>query len=70
MNAHKLSRREALAGVGLLAGAAVFGERLGLAAAPASPSVQSPAPPFRYCLNTATLRGQKLGIVKEIEIAA
>ena len=70
MNAYKLSRREALAGAGLLAGAAVFGERPGLAAAPAGPLVQAPATPFRYCLNTATLRGHKLGIVKEIEIAA
>jgi sugar phosphate isomerase/epimerase len=65
-----LSRREALAGTGLLAGAAVFGEKPGLAAAPAGPPVQAPAPPFRYCLNTATLRGQKMGVVKEIEVAA
>ena len=28
------------------------------------------AAPFRYCLNTSTIRGQKLGIVREIEIAA
>ena len=27
-------------------------------------------PPFRYCLNTATIRGQKLGIVKEVEVTA
>ncbi|MBN2129285.1 MAG: sugar phosphate isomerase/epimerase [Sedimentisphaerales bacterium] len=26
--------------------------------------------PFRYCLNTSTIRGQKLGIEKEVEIAA
>ena len=26
--------------------------------------------PFRFCLNTSTISGQKLGIVKEIEIAA
>jgi sugar phosphate isomerase/epimerase len=70
MNANKLSRREALAGAGLLAGAAVFGERPGLAAGPAGPLVQAPGTPFRYCLKTATLRGHKLGIVKEIEIAA
>jgi 2-keto-myo-inositol isomerase len=70
MNTHKLSRRDALAGAGLLAGAAVLGERPGVAAAPAGSLVQAPATPFRYCLNTATLRGQKLGIVKEIEIAA
>jgi sugar phosphate isomerase/epimerase len=25
--------------------------------------------PFRFCLNTATIRGQKLGILKEIEVA-
>jgi sugar phosphate isomerase/epimerase len=70
MNAHKLSRREALAGAGLLAGAAVLGERPGRAAAPSGPLVQAPAAPVRYCLNTATLRGHKLGIVKETEIAA
>ena len=28
------------------------------------------APSFRYCLNTSTIRGQKLGLVQEIEIAA
>jgi sugar phosphate isomerase/epimerase len=26
--------------------------------------------PFRYCLNTSTIRGQKLGIEKEVEVAA
>jgi sugar phosphate isomerase/epimerase len=70
MNTHKLSRREVLAGAGLLAGAAVLGEWPAAAAAPAAPIGQTPEPTFRYCLNTATLRGQKLGIVKEIEIAA
>jgi sugar phosphate isomerase/epimerase len=70
MNEHKLSRREALTGAGLLAGAAVFGERPGLAAEPAALVAQPPAASFRFCLNTATLRGQKLGIVKEAEIAA
>ena len=70
MNAHKLSRREALASAGLLAGAVVFDQSSASAAAPADPIVQATAAPFRYCLNTATLRGHKLGIVKEIEIAA
>ena len=41
-----------------------------LRAAPATQTVPSPALPFRYCLNTATIRGQKLGIVKEVEITA
>ena len=70
MNAHKLSRREALAGAGLLAGVGVFGARSGLAAEPAGSHVQPPSPPFRYCLNMATLLGHKLGIVKEVEVAA
>jgi sugar phosphate isomerase/epimerase len=70
MNAQKLSRREALAGAGLLVGTAVMGEKRLLMAGPANPPIQVPVPPFRYCLNTATIRGQKLGIVKEIAVAA
>jgi 2-keto-myo-inositol isomerase len=70
MNAHKLSRREALTSAGLLVGAAVLGERPGLAAEPAGSLAQLTAATFKFCLNTATLRGQKLGIVKEAEIAA
>ena len=34
----------------------------------ASPSVTGGG--FRYCLNTSTIRGQKLGIVGEVELAA
>jgi sugar phosphate isomerase/epimerase len=30
----------------------------------------SQSEPFRYCLNTSTLRGQKLPLIEEIEIAA
>ena len=70
MKAQKLSRREALAGAGLLVGTAVIGQRPLVRAEPANPPVQAPFPPFRYCLNMATIRGQKLGIVKEIEVAA
>lgn len=29
-----------------------------------------PAPTFRYCLNTSTIRGQELGLVRNLEIAA
>jgi len=69
MNARKLSRRDALARAGLLVGTAVMADRPGSAAA--SDAVVQPArPAFRFCLNTATIRGQKLGIVKEIGIAA
>ena len=70
MNAHKLSRREALAGAGLLLGTAVIGQKSVLIAQPASPTASAPISPFRYCLNTATIRGHKLGIVKEIEVTA
>src|SRR5215218_9833472 len=46
-----------------------------LAIAPAVGSAAATAPrrmpePFRYCLNTSTLRGQKLTLVEEVEIAA
>lgn len=63
----KISRREAILHTGLLAGAAVA-----LRGASGAERVASPAAPsgFRFCLNTATLRGHKLGIVKELETAA
>jgi 2-keto-myo-inositol isomerase len=51
-------------------GAAVFGQKLGAARASAAPPAPAMVPPFRFCLNTATIRGQKLGIAKEIDIAA
>src|ERR1035437_3112777 len=70
MNMHKLSRRQALAGAGILAGAAVLGETPRLASSDLDPIVQPPKLPFRYCLNTATLRGHKPGVVMEVEIAA
>jgi 2-keto-myo-inositol isomerase len=66
---NKMSRRNALAQSGLLAGAAFLSKRS--AAAEASGRLaNSPVHPFLYCLNTATIRGQKLGIVKELEVAA
>ena len=70
MNTRKLSRRNALARTGLLVGTAIIADRPGLAAAPSDPPAQAARPPFRYCLNTATIRGHKLGVVKEIEVAA
>lgn len=57
-----LSRRDALlAGTLAAAGAAV-------AKAAAAPADEKE--PFGYCLNTGTIRGQRLGLVKEIEVAA
>lgn len=64
-----ISRRRALSETGLLVGATVLTQNAEtLSAAAADP--QTNDRPFRYCLNTATIRGQKLGIRKEIEIAA
>lgn len=50
---------------GLLAGAALFAPKFGVQTIEAKPDK-----PVIFCLNTATIRGQKLGIVKEIEIAS
>ena len=70
MNAPKLSRREALARTGLLVGTAAIAAKPGVAVAACDSAGQPPRSAFRYCLNTATIRGQKLGIVKEIGVAA
>jgi sugar phosphate isomerase/epimerase len=44
---------------------------LGLAATPRIVAQHKPAPPpWRFCLNTSTISGQKLSIVEEVEIAA
>lgn len=61
-----LSRRDAMtAGLSLATGAAVA-----LKSASAAVANESTADPFTYCLNTSTIRGQELGIVREVEIAA
>jgi sugar phosphate isomerase/epimerase len=71
MITRKLSRRGALGRTGLLLGAAALGPKLvGAAARASEPVSKADGKPFLFCLNTATIRGQKLGIVKEIEIAA
>lgn len=48
-----------------------LGAGLALTAAPgrAAASASDVAGGFRYCLNTSTIMGQKLGVVKEIEVA-
>jgi 2-keto-myo-inositol isomerase len=66
----KLSRRQALNQVGLLAGATLLGRPItALAAASAPAAVPAPAT-FIYCLNTGTIRGQKLDLAQEIDVAA
>ena len=41
-----------------------------VSASSGSRAAETPSEPFRYCFNTSTIRGQKLGIVKEIELVA
>jgi sugar phosphate isomerase/epimerase len=70
MNSRKITRREALAQTGVVAGAALLAENVGIVSAAAEASTKETSRAFRYCLNMATIRGQKLGIVKEVEVAA
>jgi sugar phosphate isomerase/epimerase len=60
----KLSRREALVSAGALVAAGVTADPA--SAAPGRPGDE----PFKYCLNTSTLRGQKLPISDVVDIAA
>lgn len=60
------SRRRFMAAAGAAAGVSLTGHRPAQVAAAASKGTC----PFRYCLNTSTIRGQKLGIEKEIDVAA
>jgi sugar phosphate isomerase/epimerase len=71
MTVNKVSRRTALARTAVLAGAAAVGKEFIHASAFAAPQTQSAGErPFVFCLNTATIRGQKLGIAKEVELAS
>jgi sugar phosphate isomerase/epimerase len=63
---NKLTRRR------LLTGASAAGAAAALAPLAATSALAAPnsAEPFRYCLNTSTIRGQMLSLPQEIEIAA
>lgn len=62
-------RREALKRAGLAAGAA-WAAGLACAEPARAAETTDKRAPFLFCLNTATLRGQKLGLAREVEIAA
>ena len=66
----KFSRREVVTQAGLLLGATVVGGLQAAEAAESRTRVARKYGGFRFCLNSATIRGEKMGIVKEIEIAA
>lgn len=59
-----VSRRGLLAGAGALLGAAVT------PVVPAAAAQKKRKGLFRYCLNTSTIRGQKVPLEKEVELAA
>lgn len=58
-----MNRRELLKIAGISAGISILPRSLYAASAPASAV-------FIYCLNMATIRGHKLGFIKELEVAA
>jgi 2-keto-myo-inositol isomerase len=61
-----LNRREALTSLGACAVSLPAIAR----AADKPAAASSPKEPFGYCFNTSTIRGQELGIIREVEIAA
>ena len=63
-----MTRRQLLAQAGIAAGATAVAPTA--LTAEETQNLSANKPPFRYSLNTSTIRGQKLGIVEEIEIAA
>lgn len=65
MTRERLSRRQWLKGTAAAAGATAAAAQTATATA-ADPR---PKKPFLFMLNTSTIRGQKVGVVKEVEIA-
>jgi sugar phosphate isomerase/epimerase len=66
----EISRRQAVTRAGVLVGAALVSGCQTTVGADSRPALASASAGFLFCLNSATIRGQKLGIVKEIEVAA
>ncbi|MCA9019687.1 MAG: sugar phosphate isomerase/epimerase, partial [Planctomycetaceae bacterium] len=61
-----LNRREMLAAAGLLAA----GFATSPTAAAGTQRTRTAAEPFGYCFNTSTIRGQKLGIVEQVNLTS
>ncbi|HOW64150.1 MAG TPA: sugar phosphate isomerase/epimerase family protein [Candidatus Paceibacterota bacterium] len=70
MKSHLLTRRQVLRKTGLVLGAASLGLAAGDSRAASTPQPESSSGGFTYCFNTGTILGQKLGLLKEIELAA
>ena len=69
MKTQKISRRAALTRTGAVLGAAALAGPSLEGAQASSAETPKKNTPFLFCLNTATIRGQKLGLMKEIEVA-
>ena len=65
----KQSRRQVIAGATVAIAAATAGPLARKARAQRS-SESSASEPFKYCLNTSTIRGQNIGIAAEVELAS
>ena len=70
MNESPFSRRKLLKNLSLAAGASLLPATAFSANESLNAKRPKPAGGFRYCLNTSTIRTQKLGLVAEIELAA
>jgi sugar phosphate isomerase/epimerase len=71
--AQALTRRGWLAGAGALGAGAGIADAVARGGIGSESAVQAPTPPratIGYCLNTSTLRGQKLTIAEEVQIAS
>ena len=69
-NDRGISRRAALAQAGLAMGAAVTANRCRGAETKSAPAAAPARTEFVFCLNMATIRGQKLGLMREIDVAS
>lgn len=65
MTDFSFNRRQALKTLGITAGAALL-----KLPAVATGNIQKSNPAFKYSLNMSTIRGQKLGFIKELEVAS
>jgi 2-keto-myo-inositol isomerase len=65
----KYNRRESLLALGTAAGSLSAARTLA-ANNPTTPHSHPAEQKFRFCLNTSTIRGQKSGILREVELAA
>ena len=67
---NKFSRRKLLTTSGALLGTGLIGSLTTPATSAAARNAAADSPPFRFCLNMSTIRGQKLSVAEQVEVAA